>query len=92
MTTLTGSVDAARHQHRAEGHDRKLGQTAPEPQREATNGGLLKIAEKIHKTWLQEVLVFQIVPPLVVLHVATNARTPRSGCAHRVNPGGLKPN
>ena len=33
---------------------------------------------KIHKTWLQEVFVFQIVPPLAVLHVATIAWFPPS--------------
>lgn len=32
-----------------------------------------QICRKIHKTWLQEVFVFQIVPPLIVLHVATIA-------------------
>lgn len=37
-----------------------------------------QICWKIHKTWLQEVFVFQIVPPLIVLHVATIAWSPRS--------------
>lgn len=41
MTTLTGSVGAARHQ-RAEGRRHKLGSTAAEPRREATKGGLLQ--------------------------------------------------
>lgn len=45
---------------------------------------------KIHKTWLQEVFVFQIVPPLAVLHVATIAWLPPPLHRHNtvfLNPG-----
>lgn len=53
----------------------------------SNSGALLKFAgKKIHKTWLQEVFVFQIVPPLIVLHVATisPAKAERNPARRRV--------